>query len=72
MKYLILTIALLVSTQTQAALIKMNGTLYGNVCRNGNVYSVLFGSEYYAPVRSSCKVLRLDGTVHSIGRITYE
>lgn len=70
----ILTLAILLTTCTisQADLKKVNGTLYGNVCRNGNVFSVRFDPEYWAPVRSQCNVLRLDGTVFSLGYITYE
>lgn len=51
---------------------KINGELYGNVCRSGLVFSVRFAPEYWAPVGSVCNVLRLDGSTFSIGKISYE
>ena len=51
---------------------KIDGVLYGNVCRQGNVFSVRFAPIYWAPVGDLCNVLRLDGTIFAVGKITHE
>jgi hypothetical protein len=50
----------------------VNGVRYGNVCRAGNVYSVRFDPEYWAPVGSACNVLTWEGRIFAKGRITHE
>jgi len=66
MKYLLLFFSL----NCFADIKNIDGVYYGNVCRSGNVYSVRY--DVWGVVGKECKVLRLDGTIFAIGRITYE
>jgi hypothetical protein len=51
----------------------VNGVLYGNVCRNGVQYSILFDPAYYKPVGSECDLISLDEhRVIGKGRISHE
>jgi len=67
MKYLLL---LLLSFNSYADTKWIDGELYGNVCRQGNVYSVRY--DQWGLVGSTCNLLRIDGTVFGIGKITHE
>ena len=71
----LLIILMLLSSTCQADIKKINGVWYGNVCRNGNMFSVLFADWYYKPIGSKCDLVNFD--FHTIvvvgqGRITYE